>query len=230
MKSKQILVGCSELNFFPKSDVCYRRKMCLIPGILSHSIARPSERARRLALYLRWCSFGLIFVGFLRILSFSFWAFIVDASTGLYGLAMYRTSFAERDRPVPLESVLSFSLVLTFDVTVSAMNLASLITRTSLISGLGLTDWQLICGYIVSGFSFAIFLVSMIVSWLLYRDLKGSVLIGAEEGSSFLPRDGSNGNTSFVPIGGVLPPTSAFREASRNDSSRFPGKGYKLEV
>jgi hypothetical protein len=208
--------------------------MCLVPGLLSSSISRPSERARRLGLYLRWCSFGLILVGLLRLLSFSFWAFLVDASTGLYGLAMYRTSFAERDRPVPIESVLCFALALTFDVSVSALNLASLITHTTLINTLSLAGWQVIFGYVVTGFSFAVFAVGAVIAWLLYRDLRESVLIGAEEGSAFIPRDGQRGGGSggsFVPVGTILPPTAAFREAQRVDNSaRFPGKGYKLEV
>lgn len=201
--------------------------MCLVPGLLSTKISRPSERARRLALYLRWCSFGLIFVGFLRILSFSLWAFVTDACTGLYGLTMYRASFSERDRVVPLESVLSFGLVVTFDLAVGAMTLVSLITRTSLVSALSLAAWQFICGYVISGIAFAVYLVSFITIWLLYRDLRDSVLIGADEASSFLPREAQIQNSSFVPTGS-LPPTSAFRESSRPD--RFPGKGYKLEV
>jgi len=207
--------------------------MCLVPGLLSNKICRPSERARRLAVYLRWCAFGIIFVGLLRLLSFSFWAFLTDVATGLYGLTMYRASFAERDRVVPLESVMSFALVVTFDLVVGSLTLASLITKTNFVSALSLAGWQLITGYVVSGIAFAVYLASFVTIWLLYRELKDSVLIGVEEASSFLPRDHYSGRpgavpgTGFVPTGG-LPPTSAFREASRDE--RFPGKGYKLEV
>lgn len=207
--------------------------MCLVPGLLSSKICRPSEKARRLALYLRWCSLGLIFVGLLRLLSFSLWAFLTDAATGLYGLTMYRASFAERDRVVPLESVFSFALVVTFDLIVGSLTLASLIVRTNFVAALALAPWQFITGYVVSGIAFAVYLVSFLIIWLLYRELRDSVLIGAEEASTFIPRDqytagpGTFNGTSFVPTGG-LPPTSAFREASTSD--RFPGKGYKLEV
>jgi hypothetical protein len=203
--------------------------MCLVPGLLSSKISKPSERARKLAQYVRYCSYGLIFVGFLRLLSFSLWAFFTDVATGLYGLTLYRASFAERDRVVPLESVLSFGLVIAFDLVVGSLTLASLITRTNFISSLSLAAWQFICGYVISGIAFGVYLVSFLCILLLYRELTHTVLIGADEASSFnIARDNRVENTSFVPTGGTLPPTSAFREQTKQD--RFPGKGYKLEV
>jgi len=151
----------------------------------------------------------------------------MDGSTGLYGLTMYRASFAERDRVVPIESVLSFALVVTLDLIVGALTLASLITQTNWITSLSLAAWQLVCGYVVSGIAFAVYLTSFVAIWLLYRELRDSTVLASDEASSFLPRDSQVEPTMFVPSGSILPPTSAFREPTRD---RFPGKGYKLEV
>ncbi|KAH9251528.1 hypothetical protein BASA81_010559 [Batrachochytrium salamandrivorans] len=142
---------------------------------LSKSLSRPSDRAIRLGRLVKLCALGLFFLGLLRLLSFSFWSFVLDLVTALYLLSLQRAHLADRDRVVPLNVFISVLLLLSFDVISCAGSIASLATNTwsTLLS---LKAWQNIAGLVIGSIALFVYLVTLGVFILLYRDLRTTEL------------------------------------------------------
>lgn len=219
--------------------------MCLLPGTLSREVSRPNAAARRRAGWLSVMSWLLLLLAALRVLSFSIWSALSDAGAGLYGLAMVRANFVEgEERIVMLENVLCFGLFLALLTAVDALTLATIITRTQLLQS-ELLEWQVITGIVVSGAALAVYLAAGITTALLYRSLKETLVVAAEETHSFVdPHAGRVGGAggrhhevggglfgaafpSVTAVGRVAPAAAA-GPPSTSSASRFPGKAYRL--
>lgn len=209
--------------------------------MLSTQISKPNDSARRIAIYMRYCSFCLLLLGLLRLLSFSVWSSVLDVLSGSFGLALYRTGFSDRDRVVALESVLWFALVMVTVWVMGIFTLVGLATGRSFVSGISLQNWQLICGYVVSGAGLAVYSVMLLVLFVLYGRLMETTLIARDEAASLRgsDRDGGNNNgvndapISFVPFGRLATTMTQTRTDLENPvvaAPRFPGKAYKLEM
>lgn len=142
---------------------------------LSKSLSRPSDRAVRLGRLVTLCALGLCLLGLLRLLSFSFWSFVVDLATAFYLLSLQRAHLADRDRVVPLNAFISALLLLSFDVVSCAGSIASLATNTW-TTLLSLSAWQNIAGLVIGSIALFVYLVTLGVFVLLYRDLRTTEL------------------------------------------------------
>lgn len=230
--------------------------MCLFPGTLSREVSRPNEVARRRASWVRVMSWLLVGLAGLRILSFSVWAALADAFAALYGLSMLRANFGDEDRIVLIESVLIYALIIAFLTPIDVLTLLSITTRSQMLQE-NLVEWQSIVGIVVCGVALAVYVFLGLSIWLLYRALKQTVIVSADETNSFLagegesrplgqphsgPGRGSNNNSSFF---GALQGISALGRVSSSNASasapasasgasssteRFPGKAYRLDV